>query len=230
MSLLTLVKETFKRVGLTAPASAIDSTDENVIRMVSLANEEGESLSERAMWQNLVREATHTTVAAESQGLITTIAGDDFDRICNDTFWNRTANRRWYPVSDVDWQSMKARTVTGPVNYFRLRGNALLALPVPTAGETLAFEWVTKNWCESSTGTGQSAWAADDDVARLSEVLMLHGMVWRWKKAQGLEYAEDFTQYERMVESAIIRDGARGHLNMGGAVRGSNVPDGSWPM
>ena len=228
MSLLTIIQRVSKRVGLTAPTSAMGSTDENVVRMIELANEEGEELFARHDWQNLVREATHTTLATESQGLITTIAGSDFDHIKNETFWNRTTDRRWYPVSDVQWQEMKATAITGPMEYFRLRGNYLFALPTPTAGDTLAFEWVSKNWCESSGGTGQNVWTADDDVARMSESLMIQGLVWRWKKAQGLEYAEDFRQYETRVETAIVRDGAPARVNMGGTRRGSNIPEGSW--
>lgn len=229
MSLLTLIQKCHKRVGLNAPNAAMSSTDENVVRMIELANEEGEELWGRGDWQTLVREETHTTLAAESQGLITTICGTDFDHICNDTFWNRTKNRRWYPVDNVTWQTMKASGITGPVEYFRLRGNSLLAIPTPTAGETLAFEWVTKHWCETSGGSGQSAWAADTDVSRLDEGIMLAGLVWRWKKAQGLEYAEDFSQYEARVETALTRDGAKPRINMGGRQPSlGNVPQGNW--
>ena len=231
MSLLTLTQRAFKRVGLTAPVAAMSSTDDNVVRMVELANEEGEELWGRGDWQSLIREETHTTLAAESQGLITAICGSDFDHIKNETFRNRTKNRQWYPVDDVTWQAMKASGITGPVEYFRIRGNYLLALPTPPAGETLAFEWVTKHWCESSGGTGQSVWTADDDVGRLDESIMLQGLVWRWKKAQGLEYAEDFRQYEMRVETALIRDGAKPVLNMNGrSGTGSNVPQGSWSL
>lgn len=231
MSLLTLIQGTFKSVGLSSPSTAVGSTDENIIRMIQIANEEGEELSERHPWQNLLREATHTTLAAESQGLMSAIAGADFNYIVDETFWNRTQNRPWTPVDPRQWQQMKSSSVTGPNTSFRLRGNYLLALPTPTAGQTLAFEWATKNWCESSGGTGQSAFTADTDVARLSESLMKAGMVWRWKKAQGLEYAEDFNQYEARVANAIARDGARKRINMGcGSGSTSNVPEGSWSL
>jgi len=110
-----------------------------------------------------------------------------------------------------------------------------LAFPVPTAGHTIAFEWVTKNWCESSVGTGQSAWAADNDVGRLDEGLMTAGLIWRWKESQGLEYAEDFRKYEILVNDAIARDGVKGHLLMGGThgsrfIGRDSVPEGSWTL
>ena len=231
MSLLTLIQRASKRVGLNAPAAAMSSTDDNVVRMIELANEEGDDLLGRTDWQILVREETHTTLAAESQGMMTAICGTDFDHIRNETFWNRTKNRRWYPVDDVKWQEMKASGITGPVEYFRIRGGYLIALPTPPAGETLAFEWVTKNWCESSGGTGQGAWTADDDVGRLDEGIMLQGLVWRWKKSQGLEYAEDFRMYEEAVMTAMMRDGAQPRLNMNGrSGTGSNISQGSWSL
>lgn len=233
MSLLTIIQATCKRVGLNSPASAIGLTDENVLRMIELANEEGLELSARNRWQNMIRESTHTTLAAESQGLITAIAGTDFNYILNDTIWNRTQNRRWYPVDDTQWQQLKASGITGPNVNFRLRGNYLLANPSPTAGHTIAFEWITKNWCESNAGTGQSVWSADTDVGRLSETLMTAGLVWRWKASQGLEYAEDFRKYEIQVNDAIARDGAKGHLKMGGGLFSrfywrNNIQEGSW--
>lgn len=231
MSLLTLIQRASKRVGLTAPVAAMSSTDDNVVRMIELANEEGEDLFGRTDWQILVREETHTTLAAESQGLITAICGADFDHIRNETFWNRTKNRRWYPVDDTKWQQMKASGITGPVEYFRIRGGSLIALPTPTAGETLGFEWVSNQWCESSSGTGQSVWTADGDVGRLDESIMLAGVVWRWKKSMGLEYAEDFRMYEEAVMTAMMRDGAMPRLNMNGRTgTGSNIPQGSWSL
>lgn len=235
MSLLTIIQAASKRVGLTAPTNAIGLTDMNVIRMIELSNEDGKELAKRYDWQRLVSEATHTTLASESQGLITTIAGSDFDHICNGTEWNRTQNRRWFPVTKEKWQEMKSNGITGPNTFYRIRGNYLRVLPTPTAGQTVAFEWVSKNWCESSGGTGQQAWAADSDVSRINEDLLVAGLVWRWKQSQGLEYGEDFRKYEAMVADAIAQDGAKGVLNMGGghgrsAIGNGNVPEGSWTL
>lgn len=231
MTLLTLIQRTFRRVGLTAPSAAVGSTEENILRLIELANEEGEELSERYPWQVLINEATLTTSAAESQGAMTTIAGASFAYIQNDTMWNRTTNRRWLPVDDVQWQQMKASGITGPDYYFRIRGGNLIVQPTPTASQTVCFEWVSKNWCTSSGGTGQSQWAADDDVLLLPAEVFLMGLVWRWKKAQGLEYAEDFRQYEIRAESAMIRDGAKKRINFaGGRSTRQNIPEGSWSL
>ena len=69
---------------------------------------------------------------------------------------------------------------------------------------------------------------ADDDTSVIDEELIKLGVRWRFLKSKGLEYAEDFRQYEARVETAIVRDGAPARVNMGGTRRGSNIPEGSW--
>ena len=126
---------------------------------------------------------------------------------------------------------MKSTGITGPVEYFRVRGDELIVTPIPTADETLAFEWVSFNWCEDNAGTGQDEWGADDDVSRLPAKLFKAGLLWRWKQAQGLEYAEDFNKYEHMIADAMARDGANPVVNMGSTrSRSTNIPDGNWDL
>lgn len=233
MSLLTIVSGAAKRLNLNNPSAVIGNTNKEVIQLLNIANEEGEDLAQRTRWQRLVNESTFTSVAAESQGAITSLAGTDFGWICNDTVWNRTRNRKMFPVDDTQWQQMKSSNITGPNEYFRIRGNTFRVIPTMTAGQTVAFEWISKNWCESSGGTGQSAWAADTDVGRLDEAIMRQGLIWRFKKYKGLDYAEDFSQYEAMVANAMARDGAKKRLHTGAPMtrrfldRGS-ISEGSW--
>ena len=42
--------------------------------MLALANVEGQTLAKRTRWQALIKEATHTTLAATDQGAIETLA------------------------------------------------------------------------------------------------------------------------------------------------------------
>jgi len=233
MSLLTIVQGAAKRLNLNSPSAVIGNTNKEVIQLLNIANEEGEDLAQRHRWQRLVTESTFTSVAAESQGAITSLAGTDFGWICNDTVWNRTRNRKMFPVDDTQWQQMKSSNITGPDEYFRIRGNTFRVIPTMTAGHTVAFEWVSKNWCESSGGTGQDAWAADTDVGRLDEKIMRQGVIWRFKKYKGLDYAEDFNQYEAMVANAMARDGAKKRLHTGAPMTTRfldrrSISEGSW--
>lgn len=235
MAFLAMIQQACKRVGLTAPTAAVGSTDENILRMVAIANEEGEELSSGYPWQVLTNEATFSTAATESQGAMTTLAGASFRYIKEETMWNRSQNRPCIPVSDVAWQQMKSNSVTGPYSSYRIRGGNLIFIPVPTASQTVAFEWISKNWCQSSGAAGQSAWTADTDTGILDEQLMVSGIVWRFKKTKGLEYAEDFKEYQIRVGNATAQDGARGRISLGSNrlsrfLNRQSINEGSWTL
>ena len=233
MALLGMIQKVCRRLAIPAPSVVVGSTDQQVIQLLNLANEEGEQLAQRARWQVLQAEATFTSVATESQGAMTTLAGASFGWICENTVWNRTQNRPILPITDIQWQQMKASAVTGPYTMMRIRGGNFIALPTMTAGHTVAFEWMTKNWCESSGGTDQSVWTADTDTGLLAEDLMALGVIWRWKAFKGLAYSEDFAIYERAVDNASARDGAKPRLllSSGSAQRflsNRSIVDGNW--
>ncbi len=112
-------------------------------------------------------------------------------------------------LSPSQWQETQASLVTMVNPAFRIRGNRFLISPTPNSVETVAYEYISKNWCQSEGGTGQSEWAADTDVGLLDEELMKLGVVWRFKAKKGLDYAEDMNSYEIKVNKAILKDGAR---------------------
>ena len=60
MSLITIVQDAHKRLGLNAPTTAILATDPQVIEFVALANQEGKELARRHPWAVLTAEKTFT--------------------------------------------------------------------------------------------------------------------------------------------------------------------------
>lgn len=237
MSLLTIVQNACDELGIAKPTVVIGNTDNQITQLLSIANREGKALASRYQWQAMVKVNTFTLALAESQGAMngTVVSASDFDYIINDTIWNRTlAEPIFGPVSAMERQALAAFPVTGPYQRFWIRGNALFINPAPTSADTGAFEYKSTHWCESSGGTGQAAWAADSDVGRLNEELMTLGIIWRWLKRKGLDYAEDFNAYETQVLDAMARDGGKARLRMDSAPMerfpGVFVPQGNWSV
>ena len=233
MSLLTMIQGATDTIGLTRPTVVVSSTDQNVRTLLALAQTEGRELLERFSWPQTQAEATHTTLAQEDQGVMTTIA-PGFGYILNQTFWNRTLTQPVTgPLSPAEWQHQKARVTTGPYSSYRLQGGNLLAYPAPQAGDTWMFEYQTVNFCQDSGSTAQSSWQADDDTGILDENLMEMGVVWRFKKKNGLDYSEDYRVYEQKLANETARVGGKRVLNMqgGGDPRtGIYTPEGTWSV
>ena len=109
MSLLTICQDAANEIGVPSPSTVVGSTDTTNIQLLAAANREGKNLVAGYDWQTLIKEEAHTTLAAESQGDMSTIA-TDFLRFSNDTMWNRTTDRKYYgPLNNAQWQRLKAK-------------------------------------------------------------------------------------------------------------------------
>lgn len=217
MSLLSIVQEAAIIVRQETPSAVISSSVEAVKLLKRLADVEGRELSRRHNWQALTSEHSFSTVAASAQ---TSSVPTDFGWIIPDTMFNRTTNRKVFgPLSSQEWQEIQSSLVTRVDPAFRIRGGTILITPTPSAGESIYYEYISKNWCQSSGGSPQATWAADDDTGVLDEYLIMLGVVWRFKQTSGLDYSEEFQSYERAVADAIQRDGSRRVLSSGVASR-----------
>lgn len=205
MTLKTLVNDAQNILSLPVSSTVVSSTDPNVRMLKSLATQEGVALARSFTWQAITKEATFTSVAQAEQ---TNAIPSDFDRLIYESMYNRSQLRRITgPLDSSEWQAQQALSTSLLTDAFRIRGDAILISPTPDAGDTYAFEYVSKNWCQDSGSTGQEAWAADDDTGILDEYLMSLGLIWRYRKARGFDYAEEMATYEIEKAQAQMRDG-----------------------
>lgn len=233
MTLLTICRDAARRIGgIDVPTTIVANTSsETAQSLLGLAQQEGKELSRRSGWQALTKETTFSATATETQS---GVIPSDLDRYVNETFYNRTRKRPVQgPLNAQEWQALKGLSASTVYDSFRIRGDAFLITPTPTANDVYAFEYITNQWCESSGGSAQSAWAADADVALIDEELMTLGLIWRWKKARGFDYSEEFRTYELQVSQAIARDGPKKTINFSGLrlFRAPVVPpEGNWAL
>jgi len=234
MTLLAIVQNVAEEIGLSAPSYVVGNTDKKVVQLLQMAQREGRQLADRYNWEACRKEATFTQAAAAEQGALTTLAGADYKSIVNNSMWNRdTTLPILGPIDQRDWQTLQAFAVTGPYPQFRIQGGKIFFSPNGANDtDTIAFEYKSKNFCQSSGGTGQLKWLADNDTGLLDEDLMTLGITWRWLKRKGLDYAEDFIIYESRVADAMSRDGGKRILDLGNGqesrVPGVFIPQGSW--
>lgn len=232
MSVLAIVRAVVGRLSLTPPSVVFTSTDRNVIQMRELLIEEAEDLSTYGSpigWQSLQAEQTFVTVAQAVQ--TNTPIPADFRRFVPDSVFNRTTNRKVSgPLTPSQYQQAQIwPQLVAPYLVFRQRAGEFLLDPVPPAGETIAYEYISSYWAKSSAMVAKATFTSDDDETYLDEELLKQGLRWRWKQAKGLDYGEDMATAERSRALAIGDDGGSGALDMGGpnfrAQWRQNVPE-----
>jgi len=221
MTLLTICQNVADFTGFERPTTVIDNTDPIARQLLALAKREGTQLMRATAWPILLKEHTFST----SSGTAAYALPADFDRLVNETVYNRSDNDIFSgPLTPAEYQLQNYGTASsGTTEKFRLKAasNALKFEidPTPSSTQTIGFEYVSSYYSQSSGGTGQAAWAADTDTGILDESLFELGLTWRFKQAHGLSYDQDYREYQLELRQAISRQGSSPIISMDDARR-----------
>lgn len=232
-TLLEIVRRAAGEMGIPRPSTVAGNTDLQAQQLFDFANAVGADLLEHYPWTALHTLATVTTVNGQADYDLP----GDFQGFLSDTGWDRT--NRWRLIGPDTPQADRALRESGMVDpvyrRFRRYGDRITINPTPSAsGETLVYEYVSKNWAIASGGTGKEEFTADDDTTIWPGRLMVDGIKMRFMAAKGM-YADPLRdEFEARRDRLVASDLGTGTLNMGGDCDGplSNpgVPDGNWSL
>lgn len=207
MSLLTLVQDAATLVGIEAPSAVASATDVTTAQLRVLAQQEGDELSRAFDWRRLKVQATITGDGTTEYWDLP----DDFDRqMAGDNLWLTSAPLIPLsgPVSDEEMLAMKSAPARPIRPIWRYFGDQLQIWPYLTSMQSCSLEYRSSHWISSSDGdTVRARWQADTDYALVPERIMTLGLIWRWKRAKGLDYAEEFNTYQMERTKAERADG-----------------------
>ena len=229
MSLLTIAQAIADELGVFQPASIISNEEATAVRLRSVTSAAGLYLRDDYDWAVLTKEHTFTS----SAGTAAYAVPSDFLRIVPNTLWDRTNNLQLVgPLTPAQWQYFKG-AITSDVGLavrWRLRptsGVLKIELENPAAA-TIALEYVSDQWCASSSGTGQTDWAADADVPLFDEDLIFREGWWRALRAFGFPHEDQKNDSRKWIKHIWERErGGGANINMAPTVATFtvNLPD-----
>lgn len=157
----------------------------------------------------------------------------DFEYFVQKTFWD---NRyKWAligPITAQEKQILRYGIVaSGPRNKFYIRLNKMWLDPVPAEVFMIAYDYFSNAPIALNSGGYSKTWASDLDTYILDEDCFIQGMKWRFLRAKGLDYMEEYEAYVADVARTISRDGGSRDLPLNGDgysqqfLSGGNIPD-----
>lgn len=205
MTLLTTVQNAMVQCSLSAPAAVYASTDDIVKQMIRLLYVEGRELLKRHDWNILVTPVTFVCGASNAQ---TNQPPSAFDRFAKGArIWNvdnKTALSG--PLTADAWNEAIVDDVSAAIPlYWRLIGGVLNIEP-PVSGTNIRYEYISNKWIKQAGVTLATTLSADTDTFVFPEHLLEMGLVWRFKQAKGLDYAEDMRTYGSYLQEVISGD------------------------
>lgn len=156
----------------------------------------------------------------------------DFDSFVDKTFWD---NRfKWSligPITAQEKQILRYGVVaSGPRNKFYVRNDKMWLDPVPAAAFLIAYDYYSNAPVNKASGGVSNVWTSDMDTYALDEDCFIQGLKWRFLRAKGLDYSEEYQTYTSQTMEEVGKDGGVRELPLSRPtgtflLDGANVPD-----
>jgi hypothetical protein len=225
MTILDVVQRASVLCGLSSPSGAVSSTDINVQQMVLLATQEGEETASSFDWRQL-------KIPGQIIGDGTTtywFLPDDFERLLpGEAFYSSSypSIPLIGPLSDEEFLAAKALPVLPIRPIYRLIANDVEIWPALASGEIVNTQYRSKSWIKAADGTLKTSFTLDNDTSVFPERILSLGVIWRWKRTKGLDYAEEYRTYQMERDKMAGHDAGNRVIYMSGR---QTMPDNYWP-
>jgi len=156
----------------------------------------------------------------------------DFERITNRTVWDKT--KHWEALGGEDaqqWQWLKSGYIsTGPRIRWRILDNQFQVWPPMNTNEYIGYEYKSKGWARSATGTVKNSFTADSDTTVLDDRIIVLGTKLKYWAIKGFDTTALIQEYQRYLSVAKAQD--KGAPNLSFApypskvlIGWANIPD-----
>ena len=132
----------------------------------------------------------------------------DYETITDRTHWDKT--KHWEMLGPEDaqqWQWLKSGYIsTGPRVRWRIYGEYFHIWPLMNTQEYLGYEYRSKGWVESSTGTVKNSFTADTDTTFLDDTIMVLATKLKFFQIKNFDTTSLQQDYERYLSVAKAND------------------------
>lgn len=202
MSLLTAINRTCAQAGLPtfdafySVVGSAASQGRTATELLALAHEAGEEITRRAEWSQLYNSTTSAI------GVSTVALPSDFHRLIQGNAIYTRNGSPVMPVRSFDAWTVISGTPSSQMHYFIQNGLINFA---PALRNPVTIRYISKNWILNGS-TPTDAFSDDDDTTRFTDTLLSLGVLWRYKRAKGLAYADSQAEFEAELSREIMAD------------------------
>jgi hypothetical protein len=215
MTILSAIRNVTMFISLNRPDVVFSSTEREHLELQALANKSAQYIAGDHEWQTL---KTLATLAGDGASMAIPVP-DDYDRMLKKAeLWSSRIATPLTHVAETDhWLELDIRQFDFLAGAWSIFGDRINIKPAPAGGELVKFFYMSSKWASDAAGLPKDAFTKDDDVFRLSERLLELCMVWQWKAAKKLPYAQEQDDYENQKEKLIATDKGSRILRVGRA-------------
>jgi hypothetical protein len=156
----------------------------------------------------------------------------DYESLVPRTMWDKS--KHWEMLGPEDaqqWEWLLSGYIsTGPRIRWRLYGDYFQIWPGNSSSEYLGFEYRSKGWARSASGTVQNSFTADSDTCIFPDRVMVLMTKLKYFQAKGFDTTALYRDYMTELDTAVAQDTSAANLSFaprpGNILIGyDNIPD-----
>lgn len=190
MKALEILNTICDLVGLSRFETIYGNHSDNSALMASLLQQSGEGISRRIDWPQLLR-----TIKIEHSPFK---IPNDFHRPLFDGAVIMKNNCFARPVNTAaDWEIVK-NSSSSPWYWIDDKVLHLSVSPLAT------LRYFSKNWVVDTYDKPNEMITSDDDTTVLPSHLLIKDIIWRWRRAQGLNFSDQLREFDDSISSEMV--------------------------
>lgn len=215
MNILEIAQEAADICAVQRPTDLFNTTVQNDQLFASVVHSTLDSLMRHAPWQCLTREANLYTVDGVKDYLIDNIVSD-FHSLLNGTIYMKGDMRDVIgAITEEKWRQLKQYHTVDIDVFFKVQNNMIRFYKNP-GNKEFKFTYKSNAVClDAQTQEPKPHLTKNTDIPVFDAYLVKLGIIWRWNKRTGLDYTEEFNEYQRELNKSFAESKATGDINLG---------------
>lgn len=200
-TILEICREVADLAAVKRPNDLFNTSSQQDSIFLSVAKSTLDSLLRYGDWQELIKDGCIRTVRGKKNYLIKDLIPDFYSLINNTIFIKDTQERVIGAITPEQWMKDKNFYSPGCELKFVVQNGVLKLLNEPPMSVCIVFQYHSDNivW-DFNTFEEKNVLSANTDVPVFDEYVVKLGILWRWLKRSGLDYTEEFNEYERELK------------------------------
>lgn len=211
MNILEIAQESADICAVQRPTDLFNSSIQNDQLFASVVKSTLSSLMRQAEWQALTREAVFHTYEGKRDYLIDNIV-PDFHSLVNGTLYIVDENKK--VIGAITEEKWTDEVIGGSSDAFKIQNNMIRFVKDMGCSE-IHFTYKSNAICvDGKTGEPKKTITKNTDIPIFDEYLVKLGIIWRWNKRSGMDYQEEFNEYERELNKSFAETKASGDIKL----------------
>lgn len=220
-TILEICREVADLAAVKRPDDLFGNASQQNNIFLSVAKSALDSLLRYGNWQELTKEGCIRTVQGKKQYVISDYI-PDFYCILNNTVYIKDTNEKVIgAITPEQWMKDKYFCACSGKMKFKIQNGRLVFLNEPPARVKVVFQYRSNNivW-DFKTLEEKNVLEANTDVPIFDEYLVKLAILWRWQKRNGLDYSEEYAEYQQELKKRFGSGLAVKDINLSGGENG----------